>query len=114
MYEDGEPSEGFPMVDLSSQEEDTFFDTSQDEEIARKLFGDLNCGLLGLPDDGNVIVLNDSDEEEEVREDDCTDVEATSSDGDSSAPTTSAATDDDTLNGVQDDSSDGGDMAGSP
>jgi hypothetical protein len=34
MYEDGEPSEGFPMVDLSSQEEDTFPDTLQDEEIA--------------------------------------------------------------------------------
>jgi hypothetical protein len=33
MYEHGEPSEGFPVVDLSSEEEDAFPDTSHDEEI---------------------------------------------------------------------------------
>jgi hypothetical protein len=31
-YEHSEPSEGFPVVDLSSREEDTFLDTSRDEE----------------------------------------------------------------------------------
>jgi hypothetical protein len=69
----------FAVVDLSSREEDAFPDTSQDEEIVRKLFGDLNRGLLGLPDDDNMIILNDSDEEEEVREDDRADAEATPS-----------------------------------
>jgi hypothetical protein len=64
MHEHGEPSEGFSVVDLSSKEEDTFLDTSRDEEIARKLFGDLKCMLLRPPDDNNMIFLNDSDEEE--------------------------------------------------
>jgi hypothetical protein len=47
MYEHSEPSEVFSVVNLSSGEEDTLLDTSQDEEIARKLFGDPNYGLLG-------------------------------------------------------------------
>jgi hypothetical protein len=64
MYEHGEPSEGFPMVDLSSQEEDTAPNTSRDEDIIRKLFDDLKCDLLGPPGDGNIIILNDSEEEE--------------------------------------------------
>jgi hypothetical protein len=55
-------------VDLSSDEGDFFLDTSWDEEFTRKLFGDLDRSLLGLPNDGNVIILNDFDEEEEVRE----------------------------------------------
>jgi hypothetical protein len=64
MYEHGEPSEGFPVVDLSSsEEEDAFPDTSRDEEITRKLFGGFNRGLLGPPGDGRIIILNDSDEE---------------------------------------------------
>jgi hypothetical protein len=40
------------VVDLSLGEEDDFPDTSRGEEITRKLFGDLNCGLLGPPNDG--------------------------------------------------------------
>jgi hypothetical protein len=48
-------------------------DTSQDE-IARKLFGDLNRGLLG---NGKVIVMSDSDEEEHG--DDCANADATPS-----------------------------------
>jgi hypothetical protein len=114
MYEHGKPSKGFPVVDLSSEEEDTFPDTSRDEEIARKLFGDLNRGLLGPPGDDNIIVLSDTEA-------------TTSSAGDSSAPTAFAADDDDAPNGVQDDSngsstpdrvqgdsSDGGDEASTP
>jgi hypothetical protein len=76
MHEHGEPSEGFSVVDLSSKEEYAFLDTSRDEEIARKLFGDLKRVLLGPPDDNNMIFLSDSDEEEEVREDDHVDAEA--------------------------------------
>jgi hypothetical protein len=67
MYEHGEPSGRFPVVDLTLEEEDDILDTSRDEEIVRKLFGDLNRGLLRLPDDGNIIVLSDS---EEVHKDD--------------------------------------------
>jgi hypothetical protein len=69
LYEHGEPYEGIPVVDLSLEEEDAFPDTSRDDEIAQKLFGDLNRGLLGSPGDSNdnIIILNDSDEEESVR-----------------------------------------------
>jgi hypothetical protein len=97
------------VVDLLSGEEDAFLDTLWVEEITRKLFSDLNHGLLGLPSDDNIIILNDSNEEEdEVREDDHADVEAAPSFvGDSSAQTTSAAADDDVLDRVQDDSNGG-------
>jgi hypothetical protein len=70
---------GVPVMDLSSREEDTFPGTSRDEEIARRLFADLNYSLLRPPGDGSVIVLSDSDEEEEVRENDHADVEVMSS-----------------------------------
>jgi hypothetical protein len=60
MYEHGRPSKGLLVVDLSSEEEEAAPNTSQDEEITRKLFGDLNCGLLGPPDDDNIIILSDS------------------------------------------------------
>jgi hypothetical protein len=55
------------MVDLSSSsdEEGLIPDTSCDEEFIRRLFGDLNCGVLGPPGDGKVIILSDSDKEEE-------------------------------------------------
>jgi hypothetical protein len=115
-------------VDLSSNEEDIFPDTSQDEEFFKKLFGDLNHGLLGPPDNGNVIVLSDSNEEEEVRAEDAVDVEVTPpSTVNSPTPTVSTADTDDAPNGVPDDSnggrspdqvqgdsSDGGDEVGEP
>jgi hypothetical protein len=75
MYEHGEPSEGFPMVDLSSEEEEATSDTSWEEEITHKLFGDLNHDLLRPPGDDNVIIISDSKEEEDVREDDDVDAE---------------------------------------
>jgi hypothetical protein len=58
------------VVDLSSSsnEEGLIPDTSQDEEFGRRLFGDLNRGVLGLPSDSKVIILSNSDEEEEVRQ----------------------------------------------
>jgi hypothetical protein len=108
MYEHNEPSEGFLVVNLSSDEEDVVPYTSRDEDLARKLFGDLNCGLLGPPDDNNVIFISNS-EEEEVCEDDHADANAAPSSLRVS-PTLSTSTpdNDDALNGVQDDCSDGG------
>jgi hypothetical protein len=77
VFEQGEPSERVLVVDLTFNDEDNAFsDTSQDEEFTRRLFGDLNNGHLGLPSDGKVIILNDSDEEEEVREETATNTEA--------------------------------------
>jgi hypothetical protein len=104
------------VVDLSSGEEDDFSNISRGEEITRKLFGDLNCGLLGPPNDGNVIILGDSDEEEEeVCEDDCTDADvAPSSVVNFPTPIAFAAADDDLSDGVQDDSSGCGDEADTP
>jgi hypothetical protein len=70
MYEHSETSVGFPVVDLSSEEEDATPNTSWDGDIAHKLFSNLNCGLLGPLGDGNVIVIIDSEEEQEVHKDD--------------------------------------------
>jgi hypothetical protein len=117
------------VVDLSSWEEDAFLGTSRGEKIARKLFGDLNYGLLGPPGDGNVIILSDSNEkDEEVCEDDHANINAVpSSDRDYLAHTAFAVANDDALDGMQNDSSggstpdrvqggssDSGDEAGSP
>jgi hypothetical protein len=64
------------VVDLSSGEEDAFPDSSQHEQIARKLFGELKRGLLGPLGIDNMIILSNSDEEEvEVHEDDHVDVD---------------------------------------
>jgi hypothetical protein len=52
------------MIDPSS----FIVDTSHDEELARKLFGDLNRDILGSPGDGNIIILNDSDDDDEAQE----------------------------------------------
>jgi hypothetical protein len=105
MYEHDEPSEGFLVVDISSREEGAFPNTSCDEEITRRLFNDLNHGLLGPPNNDNIIVVSDSNEEEQVCEDDRTDAEAVpSSAGDSRTPTTSATDGDDAPDGVQNDS----------
>jgi hypothetical protein len=56
------------VVDLSSSSDDgdLITDVSRDEEFTRRLFGDLNCDVLGSPDDVKIIILSDSDEEEEV------------------------------------------------
>jgi hypothetical protein len=115
--EQGGPSEPVPIVDLASSlgEEDFFVDTSRDEELARKLFGDLNRDILGPPDDGKIIVLSDSDDENEAQEDAAANAEAAPPSTVNSADTPTSAPDaDETPDGVQDDSSDGGDEAGSP
>jgi hypothetical protein len=63
-------------LSLSSDEEGLIADVSQDEEFARRLFGDLNHDVLGLPGDSKIIIISDSnEEEEEVREEKTTDTE---------------------------------------
>jgi hypothetical protein len=108
MHEHDEPSKRFPVVNLSLGEEDVVPYASRDEDVTRKLFGDLNCVFLGSPNDGNVIVISDS-EEEEVHEDDRVDADvAPFSLRISSAPSTSNIVDDDAPDEVQDDSCDNG------
>jgi hypothetical protein len=116
-YEQDGPSEPVPIVDLasSSGDEDSFADTSQDEELARKLFDDLNCDILGPPDDGKIIVLSDSDDEDEAHEDVAVNAEAAPPSAVNSADTPTSAPDaDETPDGVQDDNTDGGDEADLP
>jgi hypothetical protein len=108
MHEHDEPSKRFPVVNLSLGEEDVVPYASRDEDVTHKLFGDLNCVFLGSPNDGNVIVISDS-EEEEVHEDDRVDADvAPFSLRISSAPSTSNVVDDDAPDEVQDDSCDNG------
>jgi hypothetical protein len=95
------------MVDLILEEEEDAPDTSRDEEIARKLFNDLNHGLLGPPSDDSIIVLSNSEEEEGVREDDRTNAKVMPS-STRNSPAPSAATDDNAPDEVQDDSSGSG------
>jgi hypothetical protein len=115
--EQGGPSEPVTIVDLasSSGEEDFFADTSRGDELARKLFGDLNHDILGPPGDGKIIVLSDSDDEDEAHEDAAVNVETAPPSAVNSADTpTSAPNADETPDGVQDDNTDGGDEAGLP
>jgi hypothetical protein len=112
MREHGRTSEGIPVVDLSSDEEEGLPDISWDEKFVRRLFSELNCGLLGPPGNDNIIILSDSNEEEEVREEVTADTEAAPpSTVNSPTPSTDAS---DVPKGAQDDNSDGGDKAGSP
>jgi hypothetical protein len=100
---------------LSPSEEDFVADTSRDEEFARKLFGDLNYDILGLPDDGKIIVISDSDDEDETHEDAAVNAEAAPPSAANSADSPTSASDvDETPDGVSDDNADGGDEAGSP
>jgi hypothetical protein len=100
---------------LSSGEEESIADTSQDEEFARKLFGDLNRDILGPPGDGKIIVISDSDNEDETHEDAAVNAEAASPSATNSVDSPTSAPDvDETPDGVSDDNVDGGDEAGSP
>jgi hypothetical protein len=75
--------------------------------MMRRLFGDLNCDILGPPDDDNITILNDSDKEEEVREDDAAAAEATPSFATGIPTSTASAADaDEDLTGMKDDNSD--------
>jgi hypothetical protein len=76
VLEQGRPSGKAPVIDLSSSsyEEDLMAATSRDFEFIQRLFDELNRAVLGLPDDGKIIVLSDSDKEE-VREEKTIDTE---------------------------------------
>jgi hypothetical protein len=85
------------MIDLSlsSDEENFIADTSYDTEFARKLFGDLNCDILGPPGDGKVIILDDSDEEKEASDEKTVGTKLTATSAAvNSMPTASTAADD--------------------
>jgi hypothetical protein len=100
---------------LSSGEEDSFADTSRDEELARRLFGDLNRGIFGPPGDSKIIVISDSDDEDDTHEDAAVNAEAAPPSAANSADSPTFAPDaDETPNGVSDDNADGGDEASSP
>jgi hypothetical protein len=93
VFKQGNTSEKTPTINLSSSldEENFIVDTSHDAKFIKKLFGDLNCDILGSPGDDKIIILDDSDEENEAHEEKTVDIESTiasaSTDLASSAPT---------------------------
>jgi hypothetical protein len=60
--EQGNASVKVPMLDPSLFNADT----PRDEEIAKKLFGNLN--ILEPPGDGKIIILDDADDDSEAQE----------------------------------------------
>jgi hypothetical protein len=98
------------MIDLSSSsdEEDLIVNTSHDEELARRLFGDLNCAVIGPPGDGKIIILSDSDEEEEeeVSEEKTNGTEDVATSTAINPASTASADADDAPTGVKNDNSD--------
>jgi hypothetical protein len=62
-----------PMLDPSL----FIADSSRDEEIARKLFGNLNCDILRPPDDVKIIILDDSIDDGEAQEGTTVEIEST-------------------------------------
>jgi hypothetical protein len=64
VFEQGNASGKIPMIDPSS----FIVDPSHDEELTRKLFGDLNYDILGPPGDGKIIILDGSDDDDEAQE----------------------------------------------
>jgi hypothetical protein len=73
VFEQGNTSEKTPMIDPSS----FIIDTSRDEELTIKLFGDLNRDILGPPGDGKIIVLDDFDNDDEAQEEKTAGIEST-------------------------------------
>jgi hypothetical protein len=73
VFEQGNASGKIPKLDRSS----FIVDASHDEELARKLFGNLNRDILRPPSDGKIIVLDDSDDDGEAQEEKTTDIEST-------------------------------------
>jgi hypothetical protein len=73
VFEQGNASVKVPMLDPSL----FITDTSHDEVIARKLFDDLNRNILGPPNDGKVIILDDYDDDGEAQEGTTAKIEST-------------------------------------
>jgi hypothetical protein len=61
----GVPQGSFPTSDFEVKEIEVEPDTSRNEEIACKLFGDLNKDLHGIPGDGVLVILSVFEEDEE-------------------------------------------------
>jgi hypothetical protein len=72
VFVQGNASGKTPMIDPSS----FIVDTSRDEELARKLFGDLNRDILRPPGDGKIIILDDSDNDDKAQEEKTTGIES--------------------------------------
>jgi hypothetical protein len=119
MFEQGGSSGKAPVVVLSSSsnEGDLIADVSRDEAFARRLFGDLNRDVLGSPNDGKIIILNDSNKEEDVCEEKAVDAEVVTSSAVRSVASTASTTDANKSN-TPDQATDGysssGDEAGLP
>jgi hypothetical protein len=73
VFKKGNASGKIPMLEPSS----FIVDTSRDEEIARKLFGDLHRDILGPSGDGKIIIIDDSDDNDEVQEETTAEIEST-------------------------------------
>jgi hypothetical protein len=71
--EQGNASRKIPMLEPSS----FIVDTTHDEEIIRKLSGDLNHDILGLSGDGKIIILDDSDDDGEAQEETTIEIDST-------------------------------------
>jgi hypothetical protein len=96
------------MIDLSSSsdEENFIADNSRDAELAKKLFGELNCDILGPLGNSKIIVLDDSNEENEAQEEKTTGIESMTASA-STNPASSALTNaDDAPTGAKIDNSD--------
>jgi hypothetical protein len=73
VFEQGNASGKSQMLDSSS----FIADTSRDEEIVRKLFGDLNRDIIRPPGDGKIIIIDDSDDDGEAQEETTIEIEST-------------------------------------
>jgi hypothetical protein len=73
VFEQGNASGKIPMLDPSS----FIVDTSRDEELTIKLFGDLNSDIIGPPGDSKIIVLDDSDDDDDAQEEETADIKST-------------------------------------
>jgi hypothetical protein len=109
VFGQGGPSEKVPVVDLSSSsdEEGLTPDILRDEEFSKKLFDDLSHNVLGPPNDGNIIILNDSDKEEEkVHEEKTTGTKTMTTFAAVNLASTASNDADDAPGGVENDNSD--------
>jgi hypothetical protein len=93
-------------LSLSSDEGDLIADVLRDEALSTRLFGDLKRDVLGPPDDGQIIILSDSDEKEEVCEEKVADTEAVPSSASRSPALTASVDANDALAGVKNNNSD--------
>jgi hypothetical protein len=73
VFEQGNASGKIPMLDPSS----FIANTSRDEEIAKKLFDDLNCDILEPLGDDKIIILDDTDDDGEAQEETTAEIEST-------------------------------------